>query len=164
MKNKLRIHYKSFDKSSYSKLLVQKLKENDFYKNSKNIMIFYTLKNEVNLLELLEDNTKNFFLPKINNDTLCCCPYCKDDELISAKFNTFEPKTEPFDKNLIDLIIVPALCCDKNGYRIGYGGGYYDKFLKDCTGIKVACLPKQLVFESIYPEEFDIKMDYIITD
>ena len=67
-------------------------------------------------------------------------------------------------KNNIDLIIVPALCCDKNGYRLGYGGGYYDRFLKDYKGIKVVCLPKQLIFDTIYHEVHDIKMDYIITE
>jgi len=143
-------------------LLCRKLQETQEYKQAKNIMLFYPLKDEVNLLALLEDKTKNFYLPKIDGKNLLCCPYKKGDELCSSCFKTLEPKTEPCDKNSIDLVIVPALCCDKNNYRLGYGGGFYDRFLKDYKGKTAVCLPKELIVETVYPEAHDVKIDLII--
>ena len=65
---------------------------------------------------------------------------------------------------MIDLVVVPALCCDKKNYRLGYGGGFYDRFLNDFCGIKIVCLPKKLLVDTVYPEEFDIPVDLVITE
>ena len=166
MKKELRKWAKSVRSSlnmeEISKELAQKLSMTDEYKNAKNIMLFYPKKDEVNLLSLLNDKSKKFYLPKIEGDNLLCCPFSETEELCTSCFNTKEPLTEPCDKNLIDLVIVPALACDKNNYRLGYGGGFYDKFLNNTSSIKIACIPKELMVETIYPECFDIKMDKII--
>lgn len=142
--------------------LILKLIETNEYKQAKNIMIFYPMKNEVNLLELLNDSSKTFFLPKIDGKNLLCCEYKNGDELCESCFKTLEPLTKSVNKNQIDLVIVPALCCDKSNYRLGYGGGFYDRFLEDFKGKTVVCLPKELVVENIYPEEFDIPVDLVV--
>ncbi|MCD7878990.1 MAG: hypothetical protein LUG16_03540, partial [Candidatus Gastranaerophilales bacterium] len=63
-------------------------------------------------------------------------------------------------------IIVPALCCDKNGYRIGYGKGFYDRFFKQ-NGSKqkriILCF-SDLIENNICPDSFDEKCDIIITE
>lgn len=143
--------------------LALKLAQTQEYKSAKNIMIFYPMKNEVNLLELLKDNSKSFYLPKINGKNLLCCEYKDGDTLCESCFKTLEPQTLPTDKNKIDLVIVPALCCDKNNYRLGYGGGFYDRFLVDYKGRTITCLPQELIVETIYPDEFDIPIQTIIS-
>lgn len=163
-KKELREKYKHFNKSFCSSCTVEKIKQSKEYVNAKNIMIFYPLENEVNLLALLKDCSKNFYLPKIDGENLLCCPYTDGEELCLSKFKTKEPLTEPCDKANIDLVIVPALACDKQNYRLGYGGGFYDRFLKDYKGTKICCIPKNLVLETVYPEQQDVKMDLIITD
>ena len=145
-------------------LLVKNLMQTEAYKNAKNILIFYPLKYEVNLLSLLKDKTKNFYLPKIDGESLLCCPFCDGDELCESCFKTLEPITEPCKKQMIDLVVVPALCCDKKNYRLGYGGGFYDRFLNDFCGTKIVCLPKKLLVDTVYPEEFDIPVDLVITE
>lgn len=164
-KQQLRKWAKAFGKlredASYN--LVHKLIETDEYKQAKNIMLFYPIKNEVNLLELLQDNSKTFFLPKIDGQKLLCCEYKNGDILCESCFKTLEPTSKPIDKNIIDLVIVPALCCDKNNFRLGYGGGFYDRFLADYKGKTVVCLPKELVIDTIYPDEFDVAVENIIT-
>lgn len=164
-KQQLRKWAKAFGKlredASYK--LVHKLIETDEYKQAKNIMLFYPIKNEVNLLELLQDDSKTFFLPKIDGKNLLCCVYKNGDILCESCFKTLEPTSKPIDKNIIDLVIVPALCCDKNNFRLGYGGGFYDRFLADYKGKTVVCLPKELVIDTIYPDEFDIAVGNIIT-
>ena len=154
---------RELDMACISTVLAEKLMQTDEYKNSENIMLFYPLPNEVNLLSLLNDKSKTFYLPRINGDELECCTYCQGDELCESKFHTQEPTCQACEKTNLDLIIVPALACDKNGYRLGYGGGFYDKFLRDCKIKKICCIPRQLVVETVFPENHDIKMDIIIT-
>ena len=97
---------KKIDFESLSVELVKKLKSTNEYKQAKNIMIFYPLKNEVNLLKLLEDSTKKFYLPKINNENLLCCPYQSGDKLCESCFKTKEPITSSVDINLIDFFVL----------------------------------------------------------
>jgi 5-formyltetrahydrofolate cyclo-ligase len=163
-KAELRKKYKNFDKSVFSSKLVENLKKTQIYKHSKNVMIFYPLPNEVNLLSLLKDKTKNFYLPKIDGEQLLCCPYNEGDELCESCFKTLEPKSEACSKSILDLVILPALACDKNGYRLGYGGGFYDRFLETFCGKKIVCIPSLLVLDTVFPESHDIKSDLIITE
>ena len=153
---------KKIDIAKISSELVQKLKATDEYRQAKNIMIFYPLKDEIDLLELLEDSNKSFYLPKIDGENLLCCPFNKGTELCESCFKTKEPISKPVEKDLIDLVIVPALAVDKKIYRLGYGGGFYDRFLSGVNITKIACIPKDLLVETVYPEKHDIKMDMVI--
>lgn len=155
------------DIETLSGIFVQKLRQTEEYKNAKNIMIFYPLEDEVNLLSLTEDKTKNFYLPKIDGDNLLCCKFDKDTRLCESCFNT----KEPVEKNISapDLVIVPALAVDKNNYRLGYGKGFYDRFLgvnnyDNYSPKTITCIPKQLITETVFPNEYDIPVDLIITD
>ena len=155
---------KELDMEKTSSILTNKLVQTEEYKNSKNIMLFYPLEHEINLLSLLSDKAKCFYLPRINKKGLECCPYSEGDDLCESCFHTQEPICRACHKTVLDLVIVPALACDKNNYRLGYGGGYYDRFLKDFKGRKICCIPQQFVVETVYPEAHDVKMDLIISD
>ena len=152
------------DMKALSDELVQRLIQTEEYKNAKNIMIFYPLKDEVNLLNLLNDKSKVFYLPKIEGDKLLCCRYDNDTELCESCFHTKEPLNKPELSLIPDLIIIPALAVDKNKYRLGYGKGFYDRFLIGCTAKKIVCIPKELIVETIFPDKHDIPTDIIITN
>lgn len=62
------------------------------------------------------------------------------------------------------LCIVPAIALGKNGERLGYGGGYYDKFLADFVGKSAGFVYSELVTDDIPQEKFDVKLDMIITE
>ena len=89
---------KKLDIEALSNIFVQKLKETIEYKKAKNIMLFYPLKYEINLLKLIDDNSKYFYLPKIVEKNLACCPYKLGDELCESCFKTKEPITNPVNK------------------------------------------------------------------
>ena len=154
---------KELDMERISTVLVDKLVQTEEYKNSKNVMIFFPISDEVNLLPLLNNNSKQFFLPRIKEKELECCPYCVGDELCESKFHTKEPTCQACEKTDIDLVIVPALACDKNGYRLGYGGGFYDRFLRNFKNKKICCIPYELCVETVFPESHDEKIDIIIS-
>ena len=162
----LRIKAKSIRKildiSNISSLAVSKIREADFYKSVENVLFFYPMRYEINLLDLLNDD-KNFYLPKVCGQNLFICPFNKGDKLEKSCFNVKEPCTSPVDAKVLDLIIVPALMVDKCGYRLGYGGGFYDRFLTNNPSIKtIVVIPKELYIEELPVENFDKKIDYII--
>ncbi len=165
-KNSLRKNAKEIRKNLFSKnansIANSRVQRSSLYKNSKNILIFYPLKYEFNFLELLNDG-KNFFLPKVCGEKLQICPYKKEDILIKSDLNICEPCTNSINPNQINLAIVPALMADKNGFRLGYGGGFYDRFLAENPNIKtITVVFKELFVESLPHEEFDVKIDEII--
>ena len=154
----------NLDIKQISKNIVNNLIEMDIFKKANDIMIFYPLEKEINLLDLLNFEDKNFYLPRMKGKNLECCPYKKGDDLVIKKYNIKEPITESISNPKPDLIIIPALAIDKYGNRLGYGGGFYDKFLANNKSIKLVPIPEELIFENIPHESFDIKIDYFVTE
>ena len=154
---------KNLDIDTLSLSAVSKIRENYVYKQSQNVLLFYPLKYEINLLDLLNDD-KNFYLPKVDGDKLVICPFKKGDKLEKSHFNIEEPCSNPCSPLILDLIILPALMADAAGYRLGYGGGFYDKFLAENSSVP-AILPiaKELYVKELPHENFDIKADIVIT-
>lgn len=166
-KTDLRIKFKelrkSFDLKQISSQIVQNVKNCSFYQSANNIMIYYPTKFEINLLDLTNDTNKNFYLPKVSGKELFVCPYDFKSELISSKFNILEPCTQPVNPECIDLIIVPALAVDKRNFRLGYGGGFYDRFLSKYNEIKtIVPISSMQIVEKLPVEEFDVPIDIVI--
>jgi len=153
---------KTLDIENISKVLCQKIKLSDIYKNAENVLIFYPLPNEINLLELLSDD-KNFFLPRINGENLEICPYKQGDILKESSFKTKEPTSDAKNADILDLIILPALAADKNNYRLGYGKGYYDRLLSVTKAKTILPISKELVFDKLPIENHDMPVDIVIT-
>ena len=155
----------SLDMETISGKIVENILKLDIYKTAKHVMLFYPLKHEVDLLKLLYDD-KSFYLPRVKGEKLLVCPYKKGDELTISRFETEEPTTEPIDADILDVIFVPALMADKNLHRLGYGGGFYDKFLsKNALGSKrIVAIPNALILEKLPSEYFDAKIDIIICE
>ena len=64
----------------------------------------------------------------------------------------------------IDLILVPNLCCDKLGYRLGHGGGYYDRYLAGYAGSTVALCPRAWLQEELPRDAYDLPVGLVLTD
>ena len=166
-KNSLRLKAKSIRKTldmpSISKCLIGKIKENSIYIKANNIMIYYPTKFEVNLLELCSGN-KNFYLPKVQDEKLLVCPYKTSSNLDMSPLHIMEPTSKPVNPNILDLVIVPALMADSFGFRLGYGGGFYDRFLKSLENNvhSIVAIPKELFVDKLPFENFDIPVDEVI--
>ena len=155
---------RNLDIKLISETIISKIVDMNIFKFSKNIMIFYPLKYEINLLPLLNYTDKKFYLPRINGENLECCPYKLGDELKKSVFNTQEPITESVDIEILDLIFVPALMVDKNNYRLGYGKGFYDRFLSGTNAITAVPIAKEMVVEKLPAEMHDVAVEYVITE
>lgn len=165
LRTKFKALRKELDIKFLSSLLTEKIRKSDIYINSQNIMIFYPTKYEIDVRRLCDDTDKNFYLPKVDNKNLLVCPYNCCDTLKKSEFNIYEPCSNPVSANILDLIIVPALCVDKNNYRLGYGGGFYDRFISQNPKIKtIVPVPKCMMVDKLPLENYDKKVDFVITD
>ena len=118
------------ERRSASASVVESLLQNDKFIAARRVLIYYPMRHEISLLGLLDAAPdKEYFLPKVHRSSIEVLPYKKGDLLKRGKFGVKEPQSATFRGDL-DLIIVPGVGFDKNNYRIGRGGGYYDRFLK----------------------------------
>lgn len=155
------------DKNEKSLKIAKKLTGTDIYKNSKVIMLFYPKENEVNTLFILEkaiSDEKTVVFPVTDTKNKELIPVIYNGNFKKGAFGIYEPLGDAIPKDEIDMVVVPALSVDKDGFRLGYGGGYYDRFLKDFKGKKIAVLFSPLLADKLPKNEFDIKTDLTITD
>ncbi len=147
-----------------SDLIIQNLFKLEEFKKAKNVFCYVSFGNEINTNIILNLKDKNIFVPKIIGEEMIMTKYTPD-ELQKNKFGIPEPVNH---KSVIpkanDIIIVPALACGLNFYRIGYGKGFYDKFLAQNTCIKIALIPSELTETEIPHDKFDIPVDIIVTE
>lgn len=88
------------------------------------------------------------------------------NDVAPGRFGILEP-TEACEEITPDehtLCVCPALSCDMRGYRLGFGGGYYDRYLVDFPGVKAALCYADSMIPKLGEDTFDIKMDVILTD
>ena len=154
-----------------SDLIIENLGK--FIKNAENIMIFMDMKNEVRITKLMElYPKKSFFIPKITdskNREIKINKY-EENELVLHKFGYYESSSSDFyNENILDIVIVPAVVFDLEKNRIGFGGGYYDTFLKKIReenkkilfiGI---CYDFQII-EKVPAEEHDVVLDFVVSE
>lgn len=162
LRKKAKCIRKSLSIAEKSTIAIKKIRENTLYIPAKNVLIYYPLRYELNLLALLDDE-KNFYLPRVCGENLQICPFKKGDKLVTSSFNICEPCSNFINPRNLDLVVVPALMADKFGFRLGYGGGFYDRFLVENSTVKtILPIAKELIVEELPHEEFDIKIDEII--
>ena len=147
--------------------ICRQIKGLDIYKKAEKIAGFYSFGNETDIRQLYQDFSKQWFLPKVVNDEIMVFyPYKNLSNMAKNKFGIYEPVSGiELSPEEIDIIIVPALMADKKGHRLGYGKGYYDRFLKKLSEkcIKIVLIPEVLMTEELPYDEFDVPVDMAIT-
>lgn len=89
------------------------------------------------------------------------------NQLTKGYANLQEPdplKTIKINKKSIDLLIVPGIAFDERGYRIGFGGGYYDRFLQDFDVLTASLVSDLQIKHKIPNDKYDIPVNYLITE
>ncbi|MCG9127445.1 5-formyltetrahydrofolate cyclo-ligase [Candidatus Poribacteria bacterium] len=151
-----------------------KKQENLFENDSTNgVMVYLSMKSEVNtqtLVEYLLNIGKNVTAPVVDNEKGILIPRCiknHSSDLVQHRLGMLEPNENcpVFPSTDLTQIIVPGIAFDMNGYRLGYGKGFYDRFLPSCPIAETIGLAfhTQLV-ENTYPQTWDIPMKYICTE
>lgn len=176
VKSELRKKYKQIrknvdDKACKDKIINHYLCNLKSLKNSKTILFYAALDDEVNLdssIKFMLENGKRVALPVcIDNDGKMQYYYIRSfDDVQVGAFGVREPNTsvcDTVDNFKSAICIVPAIAFDKSGYRLGYGKGYYDKFLSDFNGISIGISYDECITQKLCIDSFDIPVDYIVT-
>ena len=150
-----------------SEKIHENLKKISSYTNSQNIACYFPIGSEVDthdiMLNILEQG-KNLLLPKIVNDNIEFYIVPNLETLEKGSFEIMEPKDNSQKAKKIDCILVPTVGISKLGYRLGYGRGYYDKFLSLTNTVKISLTYSKQMVKSIPNDLHDIKMNWIITE
>lgn len=157
--------------------ILNRFYESKYYKEAKNIFIYISFGTEINtkviINKALEEN-KKIYIPRteIKNKIMDAVEISSLDNLIESSYGILEPSKgeECVDPNELDLIIVPGVAFDRNGGRMGYGAGFYDRYFKKINKenekriIKLALAYDLQLVEKVPMNEDDIAVDYIITE
>ncbi len=132
-----------------------------------NVAGYYPTNQELDIRPLLlklKEKSYNILLPRL----------LPENKMEFVRWNGKLQATPHFDSKeppegtivIPDIAIIPLICCDRWGNRIGYGKGYYDRYLAaNQKIIKVALIPEELIVnEPIHTESHDIKLNYIVTE
>lgn len=162
-----RVDLSSVQKNSFDKNLEEQSIALICKLAARSIHIYISLKGEVNTQGIIDycwQNKIKVIVPEtLKGGLLKHREYRREDELTTGIFQCKWPKNSPEYKGSFDLIICPGLAFSKDGARLGYGGGYYDRFLINHPQAWKAALalPFQLL-ENIPSNEQDCKMDQIL--
>lgn len=152
-------------------VLTSNLLTSNLWKESHTIGVTVSMSFEWDTLRIMKSAWKN-------NKTICVPQAIKEgnkllfyrldrlNELERSGYGILEP-TENFtkiEKNDIDLLIVPGLLFDRNGYRIGFGGGYYDRFLVGFQNKTVSLLSEEQLIDQVPKTAHDIPVQYLVTE
>ncbi|MBI3035817.1 5-formyltetrahydrofolate cyclo-ligase [Candidatus Woesearchaeota archaeon] len=149
-----------------------KIKNNLFnseqYKKSKTIMFFVSFNSEVHTHDMIKESLRNktIIVPKVEHNEIEPSVIIDFDNLIPGKFGVLEPiEAMKIAYKNIDLVLVPGLVFDREGHRIGYGFGYYDRFLaKVPKAAKIGLAFDFQVVDKIPREMHDVPVEVVVTD
>lgn len=150
--------------------IVEKVLNTDFFKNASNIFIYHGVNRELDTSMIISEafkHGKQVALPRVHGKgDMRAHYYQHGDQLAVSSFGIPEPldnspEMKPED---IDLIIMPCVTCNTKGHRLGYGGGFYDRFLTKTSAFTLLPYFDQLLVEQIPMQDHDQVMDYILTE
>ena len=152
------------------KKIFQNLLKIPQYKKAETIFCFVSTPGEVDTREIIKN--------ALSNNKRVCVPRCLKlgvmhaheikslDDLQPGKYDIPEPKEHcpPIAPHEIDFAIIPCVTCNKQGHRLGYGGGFYDRYIQNQTFTKAALCRQSLLHDDIPLEPHDMAVDIVVTD
>jgi 5-formyltetrahydrofolate cyclo-ligase len=143
----------------------------DFFLNAQKILFYSALPEEVDLDPLIAEAAKldkDCYLPCLNPSSVgfSAGRFSSFNELILGKYRIKEPQAscEKIDPAELDLVLVPAVGIDQEGNRLGFGTGYYDRFLINTQSLKIATVYNCQLISQIPTEDHDVKMDGVVSE
>ena len=155
-------------KQAIDQALTEGLLQHPFYQETNTIATYLSFPHEFQTQGLIEQalkDGKKILIPKTYPKGRMDFVVYNPQQLVKTSFGLLEPQgdLEVVDASQIDLIHVPGLVFTREGYRIGYGGGYYDRYLKHFTGHTLSTVyPCQI--RDFSPENHDIPVQEVLID
>lgn len=149
-----------------SNQIINNLLKSNLYKNASSIFVYVSKNKEVDTRDFIEKalaDGKKIYVPKIKSREIIAVKLNDISELEVGRFDIPTSMSEDSITNP-DLTICPGLSFDDDKNRLGFGGGYYDRFLAKNQGTKIGLMISEFASSKIPTDSWDIKMDYVITE
>lgn len=173
-KNSLRkIFLEKRDKTSFdfmkiaSKEIQKKLKKILVFNEAQKIGAYYPIGSELLTQDIIQEmlsDGKDVFLPKVIGSDLEFRKITAFSNLEKGKFDILEPKEGCKQDNRLDVILVPTVAISPEGVRLGYGHGYYDRFLSKNQTTSISLTFEKQIIKKIPREKHDVIIDWIVTE
>jgi 5-formyltetrahydrofolate cyclo-ligase len=152
-----------------SQIICEKIEGWEVFRQSEVVLTYMPIKSEVDLTPLFAMHPqKCWALPRIipeENNRMVFHPYIPND-LVEHPFGMAEPAPHLpiIHPTEIQLVLAPGLAFDRQGWRLGYGGGYFDRFLENFSGISAGIIFHALLLGDLPHGVFDQQMQWVITE
>ena len=150
-----------------SKQIQDNIRKIDFFRNAKSIGAYYSIGSEVRTHDILQEILKSgreLSLPKVVKKDLVFKKIKSLSDLEQGNFSVMEPKDYCEDVKKIEVIIVPAIALTREGHRLGYGFGYYDRYLSGKKSMTIGLGYSKQIIKSFPRSDNDVRIDCIVTE
>ena len=151
-----------------SHAICKQLLDLSLFKEAKTVLAYFSFRQEPNL-SFLYNSQQQWGFPRCVGKSLVWHLWQPGDRLQIGTYGIKEPTLDSpiIESQTVDLIIVPTVACDRQGYRLGYGGGFYDRLLISPQWLNIPTVG--IVFDFAYipklpVDKWDIQLNYICTE
>ncbi len=150
----------------HSAVLVAALSRARLYQQAEHILSYLPFGSEIDLTALHQDSSKSFYVTRTEGDTLSLHPLA-EVRLERHPWGMQQPVAGSSEvaAELIDLVLVPGLCFDRQGFRLGYGKGYYDRLLPSFRRIPFLGITAETLLVTALPHHSDdVAMTHLLSE
>lgn len=157
------------DRKRYSEEICRIFLDTMAYAHADTVLLYHSINSEVETVELIDKvlaSGKRLALPVCRENGVMTFKYITDlSQLTKGFFSAPEPREdcEEFKGSRHAVCVIPAIAFDRQGYRLGYGKGYYDRYLTDPSIVKVGFAYDELFVDKLPRGRFDLASDLVIT-
>jgi len=152
------------------KAILKRLLQMKVYRQADVVFTYVSMEGEVDTRQLIRcalADGKRVAVPKCKGKGIMGAYYITGmEELGTGAYGILEPKAgcRKAGPEEIALAVTPCVCCSRSGSRLGYGGGYYDRYLSGTPAVRAALCRERMMVEDIPPEVHDCTMDFVVTE
>lgn len=155
--------------ASASECICARLAEWPAFQKAQTVMAYMAFGNEVSLLPLIHQSCdKRWVIPRTiaKPEPRLILHRYDPGRLVRHRFGMLEPDASlpEVEPGALDMVLAPGLAFDRRGYRLGFGGGFYDRFLPHVAALKIGVVFTALIVEHVPDDRFDQRMDYLASE
>jgi 5-formyltetrahydrofolate cyclo-ligase len=157
-------------RAARSTKLIDRVFELDAYQQAGVVLAFASLEHEVDtgrLVDAVRATKKRLVLPRVTDNQLTLHEVFDDTKLQPGSFSVPEPTADAprVEPGIVEFALIPALAVDVYGFRIGYGGGYYDRLIPSLVHASTCAVAFDFQLVAEVPAfSFDVAVDWVVTD
>ena len=150
-----------------SEKIGKKLKKIQAFRDAQKIGAYYPIGSEIPTQDIIQEllsEGKEVFLPRVLGENMDFKKISDFSSLENGSFDIMEPKIECETENNLDVILVPTVGITPKGVRLGYGYGFYDRFLTNHKTSTISLTLEKQVVKNIPKSDHDMLIDWVVTE